>query len=133
MHRLSDYRGRTVILFAFPKAGTPGCTAQACGFRDEFPQIEASGAVVFGISADKPADLKQWQKNKKLPYPLLSDTAHTTLEQYGAWGVGVGPVKLPVVNRSVWIIGADGKIIDMQIGIPPGQSVSKAVKALQPA
>ncbi|MDH3236854.1 MAG: redoxin domain-containing protein, partial [Alphaproteobacteria bacterium] len=62
----TDLRGRTTILFAFPKADTPGCTTQACGFRDEMPVIEAHGARVYGISPDRPKALKKWQLKKKL-------------------------------------------------------------------
>lgn len=133
MVRLSDFRGRKVVLFAFPKAGTPGCTTQACAFRDEFPAFTSTNAVVLGISADTPADLKAWKQNKKLPYDLLSDERHTTLEQYGAWGMGVGLIRLPVVNRSYWVIDEQGVIIAMQTGIGPKQSVTEAITALQSA
>jgi peroxiredoxin Q/BCP len=68
--KLSDFLGQQVIIFFYPKADTPGCTAQACGFRDNFPRIEASGATVLGISPDKPAALKKWKNKLKLPYAL---------------------------------------------------------------
>lgn len=130
---LADFRGRKVVMFAFPKAGSLGCTMQACAFRDEFPTIESTNAVVLGISADTPADLKAWQQNKHLPYDLLSDENHSTLEVYGAWGAGIGPIRLPVANRSYWVIDEDGVIADLQIGIGPKQSVNEAIKALHPA
>ena len=84
--RLSDLRGQRVILFAFPKAATTGCTTQACGFRDNFPQIEAGDAVVLGISPDEPAALLKWKQEENLPYDLLSDPQHEVLEAWGAWG-----------------------------------------------
>jgi len=69
--KLSDFRGKRVILFAYPKAGTSGCTTQACGFRDHFPKIEAGNATVLGISPDAPDKLKKWKDEENLPYDLL--------------------------------------------------------------
>lgn len=130
--RLSDLRGQKVILFAFPKAGTPGCNSQACEFRDEFPAISASNARVFGVSADEQIDLQSWKDAKKLPYELLSDTEHTMLSAYGAWGISVlGLIRVPVINRSYWVIDENGVLIDMQLNVGPKQSVEKALKAVQ--
>ena len=84
--KLSDLRGRRVVLFFFPKADTPGCTKQACGFRDRFPRIELSDATVIGLSPDKPAALAKWKAKEKLPYSLVSDPDHHVAEAYGAWG-----------------------------------------------
>ena len=84
--KLSDFRGQTVILFAYPKAGTSGCTTQACGLRDAWPTFEENNATVIGISPDMPADLKAWQDAENLPYTLVSDPEHEVLEQWGAWG-----------------------------------------------
>jgi peroxiredoxin Q/BCP len=128
--RLSDYRGKKVVIFAFPKAGTMGCNNQACEFRDEFPTLESHNAVVLGVSADSPSELLSWQVAKKLPYDLLSDKEHTMLQAYGAWGMGFGIIKLPVITRSVWVIDENGIIIDMEIGVGPKASVERAVKAL---
>jgi peroxiredoxin Q/BCP len=129
--RLSDFRGKKVVIFAFPQADTPGCTAQACAFRDEFPRIQADNAVVLGLSADAPEALKSWKEKRKLPYDLLSDTAHRVIEAYGAWGIPVlGLIKLPRTLRSYWVIDEAGKLIDMQIGISPQASVDQALKAL---
>ena len=84
--RLGDFRGKKVVLFAYPKADTPGCTTQACGFRDHFPRIETKNAVVLGISPDQPEDLLKWKQKQSLPYDLLSDPEHKVLEAWGAWG-----------------------------------------------
>ena len=109
MVKLSDLRGSTVVLFAYPKAGTPGCTNQACGFADEFPRIEAAGAVVLGLSPDAPEKLKRWKLKKDLPYDLLSDPDHEVLERWGAWGEkSLYGKKYMGVIRSHWIIGPDG-------------------------
>jgi thioredoxin-dependent peroxiredoxin len=126
--KLSDFRGKKVIIFAYPKADTPGCTEQACGFRDSFPRIEAGNAVVLGISADDQKALQKWKLKQNLPYDLLSDTEHTVLEQWGVWGEkSMYGKKYFGVTRSHWVIGEDGRILDEQIKISPKDSVSKAV------
>lgn len=128
---LSDYRGRKVILFAFPKAYTGGCNTQACGFRDEFPQFEAAHAVILGVSADSVATLRRWKQDKHLPYDLLSDPDHTMLAAWGAWGIPVlGLISLPMVNRSYWVIDESGVLIDYQINVSPKDSVQKALAAV---
>jgi len=128
---LSDFQGKKVILFAYPKAGTSGCTTQACGFRDEFPQIESANAIVLGISPDEPDKLKKWQEKENLPYDLLSDPEHEVLEAWGAWGEkSMYGKKYFGVIRSHWIIDETGTIADVQLKVSPKKSVEKAVKAL---
>jgi thioredoxin-dependent peroxiredoxin len=132
--RLKKYRGRKVIIFAFPQAYTPNCTAQACGFRDQFPQFETSNAVVLGISPDKPDTLKRWKIDNKLQYDLLSDPDHTVLHEWNAWGKSVlGIIKLRRTNRSYWVLNEEGVVVDMQLGVSPEQSVSRALSALSKA
>jgi peroxiredoxin Q/BCP len=129
--KLSDFRGKKVILFAYPKAGTSGCTTQACGFRDQFPKIEAGNAVVLGLSPDAPKDLLKWKQKENLPYDLLSDPEHKVLEAWNAWGEkSMYGKKYFGVIRSHWVIDESGKIIDEEIKISPEKSVSGAVKAL---
>ena len=129
--RLEDLRGKAVILFAFPKAGTPGCTMQACAFRDAFPQIDTERAVVLGISTDTVEALNQWHQQQQLQYDLLSDVDHAVLDSYSAWGSKLmGILPLPFATRSYWVIDEEGTIIDMQIGVEPRASVEKALKAL---
>ncbi|MBL8120535.1 MAG: thioredoxin-dependent thiol peroxidase [Anaerolineae bacterium] len=129
--KLSDFHGKKVILFAFPKADTPGCTTQACGFRDNFPKIQAGNAVVLGLSPDEPKDLAKWKKKENLPYDLLSDTEHTVLEQWGAWGEKsmYGKTYFGVI-RSHWVIDENGVITDEQLKISPEKSVEKAVNLI---
>ena len=131
MVRLSDFRGKRVILFAYPKANTPGCTSQACGFRDSFPLYEGRDIVVLGISADKPKDQLKWKQKENLPYDLLSDESHEVLSQWGIWGEKkfMGKVYMGI-TRSHWIIGPDGIIEDAQIGISPADSVKRANELL---
>jgi len=129
--KLSDYRGKRVILFAYPKAGTGGCTTQACGFRDSYPQIEAGDAIVLGISPDEPKDNKKWKEKENLPYDLLSDPEHKVLDAWGAWGErSMYGRKFMGVIRSHWIIDSEGKVEDEQIKISPKKSIEKALKAL---
>lgn len=132
--KLSDYRGRKVLLFAYPKAGTSGCTVQACGFRDHFLQIEPANAVVLGLSPDAPAALAKWIEAESLPYDLLSDPEHRVLEAWNAWGERsmYGKTYQGVI-RSHWIIGEDGAVLDEQIKISPKKSIEAALKFLNAA
>jgi len=129
--KLSDFRGKKVILFAYPKADTPGCTTQACGFRDNFPKIQADNAVVLGISADTPADQLKWKQKQNLPYDLLCDVDHKVLEQWGAWGEKsmYGKTYQGII-RSHWVIDENGNIADEQIKISPENSIAQAIDAI---
>ncbi len=129
--RLGELRGRRVILFAYPKAATPGCTTQACGFRDNYPQVEAGDAIVLGLSPDEPAALRQWIDDENFPFDLLSDPQHEVLEAWGAWGErSMYGNRYMGVIRSHWVIGADGVIEDEQVNVSPKNSVKRALAAL---
>lgn len=129
--RLSDLRGRRVVLFFYPKADTPGCTKQACGFRDTFPRIETANATVIGLSPDQPKALAKWKVKERLPYTLVSDPDHQVAEAYGAWGEKsmFGKAYMGIL-RGHAIIGADGTIEDIRLKISPEESVEEAVKFL---
>ena len=129
--KLSDFRGKRVLLFAYPKAATPGCTVQACGFRDNFARIETADAVVLGLSPDEPAALAKWIEAEGLQYDLLSDPEHQVLEAWSAWGEkSMYGKKYMGVIRSHWIIGADGIVLDEQLKVSPKKSIEKALKFL---
>jgi len=83
--RLSDLRGRTVVLYFYPRADTPGCTTQACGIRDRSGDYEAANAVVIGVSPDEPGRLRRFADKHGLPFTLLGDPDHRVLEAYGVW------------------------------------------------
>jgi peroxiredoxin Q/BCP len=83
--RLSDLRGRRVVLYFYPKANTPGCTTQACGIRDHRAEYEAAGATVLGVSPDPVKDVKKFHANQSLSFTLLADEEHAVAEQYGVW------------------------------------------------
>jgi peroxiredoxin Q/BCP len=129
--KLSDLRGKKVILFAYPRANTSGCTTQACGFRDEFPKITAKNAIVLGISDDPPKDNLKWKLQEGLTYDLLSDEDHAVLEKWNAYGekTQYGRTFMGTI-RSHWVIDENGVVIDEQIGISPTDSVAKAVEAV---
>jgi thioredoxin-dependent peroxiredoxin len=129
--KLSDFAGHKVILFAFPKADTPGCTTQACGFRDNFPQVETANAIVLGISADTQAELKAWKDKQNLPYDLLSDVDHSVLEAWDAWGdLSFKGRTFTAPLRSYWVIDEDGTVIAGQVRITPDDSVKAALAAV---
>ena len=129
--RLSDYRGRRVIIFAFPKANTMGCNNQACSFRDVFPQIESQNAVVLGVSSDSVETLAAWKQRKQLQYDLLADPNHKMLDAWDAWGFNLFIIKLPIsATRSYWVIDEDGILVEQQIGVRPQESVDKALAAV---
>lgn len=129
--KLSDYRGKKVILFAYPKASTPGCTTQACGFRDQFPKVESANAVVLGISPDEPKDQKKWKERENLPYDLLCDTEQKVLEAYGVWGEkSMFGKKYMGVTRSHWVIDENGVLMDVQVGVNPKESVERAITTI---
>ena len=128
---LSDFRGKRVVIFFFPRAGTAGCTTQACGFRDHFPQIDAAGATVIGISPDTPADLAKWKAKENLPYALLSDPDHAVAEAYGVWGErSMYGRKFMGIIRSHFVVDGAGRLEDVQFKVSPQNSIERAMKAL---
>lgn len=126
--KLSDYRGQTVVLFFYPKADTPGCTIQACGFRDNYPIFTSNDAVVFGISPDVPADLAKWRAQQGFPYNLLADADHQVAEMYEVWGEKeYGGKRYIGLIRSHFVIDAEGEIADVQFNVTPQDSVDRAM------
>ena len=129
--KLSDYRGRRVILFFYPKAATPGCTIQACGFRDNFPLIQAAGATVLGVSPDPVEELARWRAEENLPYHLLSDPDHVVADAYDVWGENkIANFTYIGITRSHFIIGPDGKLEDVQYKVSPNKSIERALKSV---
>ena len=108
---LHDLRGAPAVLFFYPAAMTPGCTTEACDFRDSLAPLQAAGYAVVGISRDDPAKLRAFRERDGLTYPLLSDPDHAVHEAYGAWGEKMNYGKLVEgVIRSTVIIDADGVV-----------------------
>lgn len=128
---LRDLRGKKVVLFAFPAVFTPGCTKQACDFRDNFTNILTKNATVLGISADSTEDLQRWKAHENLQYDLLSDPDHAVLEQLGAWGEKTNFGKTYVgIIRSHWVIDENGILIDQQHKVSAAESMQKAYDVL---
>ena len=108
---LSDFRGRPVVLYFYPKADTPGCTTQACGIRDHRADYERAGAVVLGVSPDSVKDVKKFADKQSLDFRLLADADHAVCDTYGVWGEKsmYGRTYMGV-QRSTFIIDADGAV-----------------------
>jgi len=108
---LKDFRGKTVILFFYPKASTPGCTIEARGFRDTYKQIQKTGVVLLGISADTPASQKKFQDKEKLPFTLLADADKKVAGTFGVMKEkNMYGKKVWGIARTTFVIGPDGKI-----------------------
>ena len=112
MHSLSDYLGKKVILYFYPKDNTSGCTKQACGFADRYPQFKEKGAVILGVSKDSVASHKKFETNYGLPFTLLSDTELDVIKAYDVWKEkkNYGKVSMGVV-RTTYLIDEKGYIV----------------------
>jgi thioredoxin-dependent peroxiredoxin len=116
--QLSSFRGQRVIVYFYPAAMTPGCTTQACDFRDNLAELNGAGITVLGISPDQPAKLAKFRDKEGLTFPLLSDPDHAVLEAYGAFGEKKLYGKTVVgVIRSTFVVDADGKIEAAMYGV----------------
>jgi peroxiredoxin Q/BCP len=123
---LKDYRGKRVILYFYPAASTPGCTKEACDFRDSLDRLTSEGFAVLGVSPDAPAKLVNFRDNQHLTFPLLSDPDKTVLSAYGAWGEKKLYGKAVVgVIRSTFVIDAKGKIELAQYAVKATGHVAK--------
>jgi peroxiredoxin Q/BCP len=109
---LADFAGKHLILYFYPKDDTPGCTKEACGFRDDWSEIKKLGAIVVGVSADSAASHQKFISKYKLPFPLLSDPERKMMTRYGAYGEKMmyGKKTVGVIRSTVWI-GPDGKVV----------------------
>ena len=112
LHSLSEYRGKKVILYFYPKDNTPGCTKQACGFAERYPQFIEKGAVVLGVSKDSVASHKKFEEKYGLPFTILSDPELVAIQAYDVWQEkkNYGKTYMGVV-RSTYLIDENGKIV----------------------
>lgn len=128
---LSDFRGKRVILYFYPKDDTPGCTTQACGFRDNYPVIEEKNAVVLGVSPDSAKSHQKFKTKFNLPFTLLVDEDHAIAEAYGVWvEKSMYGKKYMGIERSHFVIDEEGRIIEAQVKVKPEVSVKSALAAL---
>jgi thioredoxin-dependent peroxiredoxin len=123
---LSDFRGRKVVVYFYPAAMTPGCTKQACDFRDNLASLAAAGYAVLGISPDKPAKLAKFRERDAVNFPLLSDESRSTLEAYGAFGEKtMYGKKVTGVIRSTFVVDESGQVELAQYNVKATGHVAK--------
>ena len=117
---LSDYAGRPIVLFFYPRADTPGCTIEACGFRDQFKKIQKTGAIVLGISRDTVKAQKKFQEKYDLPYTLLADPDETVCNQFGVMkDKNMYGKKVRGIARTTFVIGPDQKLLHIFENVKP--------------
>jgi peroxiredoxin Q/BCP len=123
--RLSDLRGKPVVLYFYPKDDTPGCTRQACGIRDAWSEFQRAGAEVFGISADTQGSHERFKAKYSLPFTLLADPERTLAEPYG-----VGREGKSSYERSTFVIDADGNVARVMRRVNPDRHADEVLEAL---
>ncbi len=132
--RLSDYRGKPVVLYFYPKDDTPGCTKEACSFRDDYSDYEKAGVVILGVSPDSPKSHAKFKEKYNLPFTLLADEDHRVCELYGAWGRKkfMGR-EYDGVLRTTFLIGPDGTILRIFPDVKPEGHSKEVLAALATA
>jgi len=129
--RLSELRGRPVVLYFYPKAGTPGCTTQACGVRDHLPDYEQVGAVVLGASPDPVAAVKRFHDKQRLNFKLLADEDHAVADTYGVWAEKSMYGKTYWgAQRATFVIDPEGKVADVIPEVSPKRHDEQVLKIL---
>jgi peroxiredoxin Q/BCP len=124
--RPEDFAGRRLIVYFYPAAFTPGCTTEACDFRDNLASLQAAGVAVVGISPDSVERLAEWAEAERLEFPLLSDEDHAVAEAWGAWGPKVvkGQERIGLI-RSTFVLAPDGTIESAEYGVDPNGHVDR--------
>lgn len=129
--RLSEFRGRPVVLYFYPRNDTPGCTTEACGFRDAYAEFERHGAVVLGVSPDTDVSHAKFKAKHGLPFTLLADTEHEVAERYGVWvEKNVNGRKSMGIKRSTFVVDAEGNVAKAMIGVSPEGHAAEVLEAL---
>ena len=129
--KLSDFRGRRVVVYFYPKDDTRGCTTQACGFRDNYPAIDETNAVVLGISPDDQQSHQAFKTKYDLPFTLLVDADHKVAEAYGVWAEQKRDDRTWWgITRSHFVVDESGKLVDVQHRVTPDDSVARALESL---
>ena len=128
---LADFRGKNVILYFYPKDDTPGCTKEACAFRDHFAEFKRKGAVVLGVSTDRVTSHDKFAEKFKLPFTLLADEDKKIVEAYGVWGQkGFMGRKYLGTHRVTFLIGPDGRIKKIWPKVKPEEHAQEVLAAL---
>ena len=128
--RLADFRGQRVVLYFYPKDDTPGCTKEACNFRDDYSAYEQAGVVVLGVSPDSVESHRKFKAKFQLPFALLADDGHKVCDAYGVWG----PKKFmgkayEGVLRTTFLIGPDGTILRVFENVRPAEHSTEVLAA----
>lgn len=132
IHRLEDYVGRWLLLYFYPKDGTPGCTTEACGIRDAWTLFEDSKTAVLGVSADSVKGHQKFAKNHKLPFPILSDPEKKIIKAYGVWGKkNMFGRTYDGILRMSFIINPQGKIAKIYPKVTPEGHAAQALKDIK--
>lgn len=131
MHQLSDYRGQTIVIYFYPKDDTPGCTTEACSFRDSYADFEQAGVTVIGISPDSEASHTKFAEKHQLPFTLLSDPDHQVCEAFGVWGLKkfMGR-EYDGVFRTTFVIGPEGEIKHVFENVKPADHSQDVLAAV---
>ena len=128
---LKDLTGRPVVLYFYPKDDTPGCTTEACEFRDAWAEVEAAGAVVLGVSPDPVASHAKFRAKYRLPFPLLANTEHAVAEQYGVWGEkSMYGRKYFGILRTTFVIDGAGKVARVFEKVKPKGHAAEVLAAV---
>ena len=129
---LSDYRGQSLVLYFYPKDDTPGCTTEACNFRDDYSAYQQAGVTILGVSPDTPKSHAKFKAKFGLPFPLLADVDHKVCEQYGVWGrKKMMGKEYDGVFRTTFIIDAQGKIARVFENVKPAEHSAEVLEALE--
>jgi len=129
--KLSDFRGRKLLLYFYPKAETPGCVMQACSIRNAFQELNARGVAAVGVSPDAENAQKKFAGRYNLPFQLLADQDHKVADAYGVWGENsILFIKYTGIIRSSFLIDEDGKVIQSWYKVSPLDTVPNAIAAL---
>ena len=130
--RLSDYRGQTIVLYFYPKDDTPGCTTEACNFRDDYSAYVEAGVTILGVSPDSAKSHTKFKQKFQLPFPLLADDQHTVSEAYGVWSKKkfMGREYMGV-SRTTFVIDADGRIKKIFSEVKPASHSVEVLTAVK--
>lgn len=130
--KLTDFAGKPVVLFFYPKADTPGCTIEACGFRDTFAKLQKAGAVVLGISRDTPKAQKKFQEKYDLPYPLLADVEEKVCNQFDVLREkNMYGKKVIGIERTTFLIGPDQRLLKVFPKVKPEGHAEEVLEAIR--
>jgi peroxiredoxin Q/BCP len=131
LHSLSQYRGKEIVLYFYPKDDTPGCTTEACNFRDDYSAFEKAGVVILGVSPDSPQSHAKFKQKYHLPFPLLADEEHKVCELYEVWGKkSMYGKEYYGVNRTTYLIGKDGMIRKVFEKVKPAEHSAEILAQL---